>query len=246
MGLQTSDLLSGERSPLPQRQIAKVQIALTHPNKAQHIIAKQTGNLADLSLAPFAQYNPCPGSIFNLLLLLNPGRSRLLAVEFHPSPPFTKRIRRKGPIKESPIFLFYGKTRVRQPMSQLAIIGQQNQALAIHIKAPDGEDPRRYINKINHRLPSLRVISGGNKANWFMKHQVGAFDRPLHGLSIKQNHILSQVNPCAWFLYHLPIYRNPTCCNNRLAITSRSNARTSEHFLKSFCAHGNPFSSRRC
>ena len=57
------------------------------------------------------------------------------------------------------VLLLDAEARVGQPVGQLAVVGQQQQALGVEVEAADREHPRLGRHEVDHGRPALRVVA---------------------------------------------------------------------------------------
>ena len=241
MRVERGDLLWGKRSPLAQRQITEEQIALTNADQPTHLIAKEPGDLADLTLAALAQHNTKPRPLVSRLDQIDPGRRGRLTVKDHTLAPLAHGLRVERLIEERAILLLHLVARVGELVGQLAIIGKQQETLAIDIKPAHGIDAGGDIDQIDHCRATLGVIHRRDHANGLIQHQVGAGRRLTDGLAINLNHILTEIHPGTGLLNHTAIHRHATGGNHAFTVATRRDARTSEHLLQAFSTQNNTF-----
>jgi len=73
------------------------------------------------------------------------------------------------------VFLFHSEAWMRQVMRQIAIVGQDDETLAIQIKTPDGMHARLGRDKIHDRHTILWIFRCRDDVVWLMQqvvHQV--------------------------------------------------------------------------
>jgi hypothetical protein len=116
MSLKRSNLLWGERAPLAERQIAEEQFALADADQPAHLIAKEAGNLADLTLAALAQHHTKPRAFISCLNQIDPGWRSRLTIKNHTLTPLAQGLGFEGPVEEGAIFLLHLIARVCQLM----------------------------------------------------------------------------------------------------------------------------------
>ena len=98
----------------------------------------QRAHFTDLPLAALTHHHPQPRALASLGLHPNLGRSRFVPIlHDHAAPPGRQLLRVRMPGDEHAIFLFVAEARVRKPKGQIAIIGHQDEPLAIPIQAAD-------------------------------------------------------------------------------------------------------------
>ena len=56
------------------------------------------------------------------------------------------------------------KRRVGEPVGEVAVVGEQQQALGVGVEAPDREHPGLGRHEVDHGRPALRVVGGGDHA----------------------------------------------------------------------------------
>lgn len=128
------------------------------------------------------------------------------------------------------IFFFVSVTRMSQAVSQLAIVGEQNQPFAIDIQAANRVELAWQFHQVAHRWPGIGGADCREVAARFVQGNVDELLGRLDRLSIDQDAIHERVSLLAqncWFA----IDSHPTCGDVRLAGPARAKAGVRENFL---------------
>ena len=129
----------GQRAGLTDRELAEHDRTLAHADQPQHIVAKQLGDLADLAFAALVDHDADPHAIVDALGHIDPRRGGGDAIELDASAPLAQRIGGRCIVEECAVLLFDIVAGVGQPLGQLAVIGEQQQPLAIVVQPADRE-----------------------------------------------------------------------------------------------------------
>ena len=120
---------------------------------------------------------------------------------------------------------------MRQPLSQLAVVGHQQQPFAVVIQAADWEEPLWKIDQLDHRRPALRIVGGGHDAGRLMQHHVRARADLPDWPAIHNDLVLFRVDACAGHKHDLAVHRHAAGADELLAIAPRGDAGTRQHLL---------------
>jgi hypothetical protein len=120
---------------------------------------------------------------------------------------------------------------VRQEVSQPTIVGQNQEALAIHVETSNWKNPDGGGHKVQHRRSSLRVISGGDDAGRFVQDEIHQVRRGGHQFSVYANFGLVGVDSIAEFR-DATVDRYATFSDENFTGSSTSEPRTCEGFLQ--------------
>jgi hypothetical protein len=85
------------------------------------------------------QHHAHPGTFIGALEHLNPGRRGERIVEHHAISPLAQCIRHRRLVEQCAILLFDLVAGMRQALCQLAVVGQQQQPLAVVVEPADRE-----------------------------------------------------------------------------------------------------------
>lgn len=147
-----------ERAPRAGSKILEAERTFAYTYEPQDLVAQQASYFADLALAPLVEHYPNPGSFIAAFEQLNPGWRGALAFEIDASTPLAQRIGIGRLVEQYSILLLDLEARVRQPIGQLTVIGEQQQPFAILVEPPNWEQPRRVIDQVDHCLAALGVF----------------------------------------------------------------------------------------
>ena len=70
------------------------------------------------------------------------------------------------------VLLLDAETRVGQPVGQVAVVGEQQQALGVEVEPTDREHPRLVRHEVDHRRSTLRIVGGGDHAGRLVQQVV--------------------------------------------------------------------------
>ena len=104
------------------------------------------------------------------------GRRRDAVVELHAIAQAAQRAPAHVALHLGQVLLLDAVAGVRQPVGEVAVVGQQQQALGGHVEAADGVHPRFVGHEVHHGGPALRVAGGGDHPDRLVEqvvHQPG-------------------------------------------------------------------------
>lgn len=79
----------------------------------------------------------------------------------------------KPPGDRGPVGLFHAEARVKQPVSEFAVVREQQDAGGIVVEPPHGHRMDAVGKQIRYRAPALRIPHRGDHAYRFVHDQVG-------------------------------------------------------------------------
>lgn len=126
------------------------------------------------------------------------------------------------------------KPRVRDPLSELAVGGEQQQALAVEVEAPDRK--KRAVQtcgqQVEHRRAPFGVAHGRHEAGWFVEHEVAlAMLSPrADSFAIDFDRVFGQIDLLSG-LRDSTIDRHPTFADQLFDLAARRDTCPCQNFL---------------
>ena len=120
-----------------------------------------------------------------------------------------------------------------QPISDVAVVGHQQETRAIDVQSTHRIEPRmgRMLHKINRQRAPLRIAVGADIALGLEEHHIDIALRRLDPSAIKPNVILDRVDPRWKAIDPVTVDRDAPLLHALLARPARANAGVSEHLL---------------
>lgn len=119
---------------------------------------------ADFAISPFGQDDFQPASIFGLFHEFDVGGPDFPFGDVDSFFELTQSGIRGDPVDQDVVFLFYAKTWVGQLVGELAIVGDEDQALAGLVESANVIDPFVGVDQIDHARATGRIVAGRNDA----------------------------------------------------------------------------------
>ncbi|HEY2341391.1 MAG TPA: hypothetical protein VGH90_00115, partial [Chthoniobacteraceae bacterium] len=135
---QCRDFRRSEHPPFARAQVAQLDAPDAHPAKLQHFVADFIKHQADLALQALPQNH----AQLARLPFLDRFYLRASADNVKTAQKFLPMIRREGFIDGDLILLVDLVARMREREREIAVVGHQEQALALQIEAAHVEDTR--------------------------------------------------------------------------------------------------------
>ena len=174
---QRFNFLGGQHTPLARLEIAQQQRADAHTNDALDAQANAPGRLADLALAPLAHHHPQPGSFAGLPFQVHFGGGGALTIfQHHAVPPGLQLLFIRPAREQDAVLLLVAVPGMGQAVGQLAIVGEQDQPLALDIQAAHRVERAGQVHQVAH---------GGAR--------VGRFYGREHAARLVQGHVLQRL-----------------------------------------------------
>ncbi len=121
---------------------------------------------------------------------------------------------------------------VHQPFRERAIVGHQQQALAIEIQPAHRIDARAHFSyQVHYRRPALWVGDGGHASLGLVHYQVNMPLRPLEQLPVHANVVALRIGLAAQFADDLPIHRDAPLLDHLLGVPARRDPGGGNDFL---------------
>lgn len=131
-----------------------MQGAQANPGQPHHVIADPLHHAADDPVAPFVNHDPENGAF--VLVPDSPEFIRFdpLTIDHNAVGKFIECRPRWMSIQQDLVFLLEFVSGMRDPVRQLAIVRQQQQAGCRPVEPANGHDPFRYVDQIEYRPPA--------------------------------------------------------------------------------------------
>jgi hypothetical protein len=129
------------------------------------------------------------------------------------------------------VFLLDTKRWVSESVGKIAIIGQQQQTFGVHIKSPDGKDPRHFWNEFEDCGSTLGIVCCRHHTDWLVKKKVHQTWSNTNDDSVDGNLIDIDMNPTTE-LGDFAVHGHCTVSNEVLADPATTDSDTSENLLK--------------
>lgn len=131
-------------------------------------------HLPDLMFAPLVNDDLEPGVRPLWPEDLHRSGAGVATVDRHAAPPEgVERALGWPSLDQRVVFLVDPVAGVRDPIGQFAIVGQEEQPLAIHVEPSNGEDPLVEIEEIEDGASALGIARGRQIATRLVQQQVG-------------------------------------------------------------------------
>ena len=126
-------------------------------------------------------------------------------------------------------------------LGKSSVIGEQQQALGVHIQPSDGPDPLAAAgHQLRGVLPPALVAEGGDDAPGLIQHQIDALGPVRQLLAVNQNQVLLRVSLLAQ-RGPLPIDQDPPLLNHFLRLPPGGHTSGRQELLQTFF---HPFSPK--
>jgi hypothetical protein len=129
--------------------------------------------------------------------------------------------------------------RVAQLERQVAVVGQQQQALAVQVQPAHRVEAYRPLEQRLQPWPAARVVEDRQHARRLIEHQIAALfgDARLKDLAVHADLVARRVNLDTQLGDDLAVDRDPAGLDHLVAGPPRGNARVSHHLVQSFLRH---------
>ena len=171
---------------LSQVQIAEQQRSDAHPLEALHRAAERCQHAAHLALAPLDQHHAHQAAAVRTLAHDTGAHCPCRPVFEHDATAqalqqWLVELLRTG--HHHVVLLFDPEPRVGKAKRQLAVVGQQNQALGVDIEPADRVQPPSGVHQLDDSPPAFGVVGGAHHTERLVQRQVlvrglAARDRP--------------------------------------------------------------------
>ena len=154
-------------SPFAGRKI-EANIHDAHPLESEDLIAQVLAHPADLAVESLGKHDPEAMVIYAFDLTLARDRAHNWYTGRHA---FDKRVG-DGFVDAHDVFLFMVVARPQDLIDDVAVAGQQDEAFAGFVEAPDGENAFRIVDEINDIVLFPRSIRGANNSYRLVESEV--------------------------------------------------------------------------
>jgi hypothetical protein len=100
------------------------------------------------------------------------GRRSETVFEYHALPKYPKFAASRLTLDVGDVFLLDTERRVSQPMSEISIIGKQQETFCIHVKAANRKHARFLRNKFKNGRTTVRIVGGRDHTNRLIEEQM--------------------------------------------------------------------------
>ncbi len=127
--------------------------------------------------------------------------------------------------------LGYAVARMREPIGQVAVVGRQDQAVAVQIEPPDRKQPHVLRRQqVNDSGPARGVTVGAQNANRLMDGEVDKL-RPPQRHAVDANLLLIWIRSRAQFDDYAAIDLHPAGCDQLFALPPAADSGGGKHLL---------------
>ena len=194
-GAQRADFVRPQMPPLAGFELAQQQAANADADNPQHRQAGQLTHLTDLALAALIQDNAQPGVFTRQALQARLRRRRAVTVfQNNPTPPGVELVFVGTLTDQYPVFFLVPVARMRQFVRQFAIIGEQDQSLALQVQPAYDKHVPGDRNQIAYRLARLFGAYLGENALRLVERNVNWCLFPGDRLVVNSNRIALRVS----------------------------------------------------
>lgn len=137
-------------------------------------------------------------------------------------------------IEQHPVFFLNLEARMRQPIGQVAVVGQEQESLAVGVEPSDGKEPRIIRHQPDNRRPALRVEGGRDDADRLMQRQVAtriARYGHLDKLAVDSDHIRVGIDTRAKLAHDASVDGNASVHDHIFGGPQRSDPCPSQYFV---------------
>ncbi len=207
-------------------------------------MADDRGHMTNLALAAFAQHHAQPGGGLRTGVVwprqvrrwavnhLHFGRRRFALTQLDALAQLAQRAGQGPAFHKNQVFLRVLVARVRELVRQVAIIGQQHQALAVIIQPPHGIEALRHLDQVGEARATVCAFGVRKIASRFIQQDVARRFGASQRTAIEQYHIFVGVHARPQFSNHLAIDFDAAVHDHLFACAPRGNARMRHDFLQ--------------
>ena len=208
------------------RQVAETQVADSNPNEPFNLVAQRGKHTTDLPVDSLTQDHAHS---------LSPNRSHffhpgVLSVKHHPGQQFRHERRIPRTIECHFVFLLNFGARMHQPMSEIAIVRQNEKSFALSVESADIEEARKLRwQEIENRVVRIGISARRDEAGRLMQDDVTLL-LAAHELAsdfdmVSRDRLRAEVSADAAVDCHAPI------SNQLVAMPSRTDASCREETI---------------
>ena len=122
---------------------------------------------------------------------------------------------------------------VEEVVHQVAVVGQQQQTLAVVVQPPDRVQAHRVIAElVHHRRAAFGVGDGRHLAHRLVVRQIVLFFLNFANLAIHRHHVGGFIHLHAHFGDNLPVYRHMPVGNQLFGVAARRHAGEGKKLLE--------------
>ena len=135
-------------------------------------MAERLAEALDLVLAAFGERQPEPAVPRSGPLELDGERLGGAVVEGDATPPPVEIGPRHAPLHESLVDSRQRVSRMKEPVSQRAVVGQQKRAFDVPVEPPDGIQTHVSLHEVGDDRAPLGITQRGHVAAWLVQQDV--------------------------------------------------------------------------
>src|SRR5690554_6206349 len=225
------DLVPGQLAPLAGLQVAEPQLAHAEPQQPLDLVTDSLNHASDLPLAALADHEPA--SARSVRHAQHAGRTVL---EFDALAQALERplVERALPAPDA-VLLLLAVARMRDPLGECAVVGDQQQPFGIHVEPADRVQSLARRDQAHDGRPAPVVAHGAEHAGRLVE-QVGYPARlPHDGLVVDGDRVV-RADGCAQ-LDALAVHPNAPGPDQLLCLAAAGDARGGQDLLYSLFAH---------
>ncbi len=133
------------------------------------------------------------------------------------------------------VLLLDARRRMGDAVGQLAVVGEQQQALGVGVEAPDWEHPRLGRDELDDRPPPVRVAGRRDDSRWLVEQVVDETGTHTDGRSVDLDEVGLGVDPTPEH-GDLAVHAHPSGGDQLLADPPAAPPGGGEHLLQPFTA----------
>jgi hypothetical protein len=221
-----------KRTVLAAPHVVKGQRADSHADQSTYSLSDRGEHPPHLALPALPQHHAQPVAIRTMREEVDraPLRAPLLEVDAPLQLPALGVAQRPG--NEYMIFLRDLEPWVGNAVGEVAVVGQQQQPLAVSVEPSNGIDARPRRHKIPHRPTPPLVANGAHVAGRLVQQVIVVRGpRRRNGLSVHSETVVLTVHQHAWLSHDGTVDRDAALAHQRLRGAARAYAGGRENLL---------------
>ena len=230
---QRLDLAPRELPALPGQQVAERQAADGDPLELMHLVAEAGEHPADLTIAALVEHHLEHGALAPLAPHVDPLRVHLPLGKPHALPQLFQQLFVRHARDLHQVFFLDAIPRVGEQIGELAIVREQDEALARAVEPPDGEEPLLSGHEIDDPRPPRGIVVGRDHPHRLVEHVDEAAD-PREPLPVDADLLGAGIDTGAERRDHLAVDLDTARRNELLAGPAAAETGRREHFLEPF------------
>lgn len=145
------------------------------------------------------------------------------------------------------VFLMHLVPRMREPIRQFAIVGEQEQSARVHVEAAHGIEPRLtgMFDECRREAASLRIRIRADESRWLVQHHIDVSLRRSKWSPVNVDFVLERIDPRRQRVDDFAIHLDESLCNHDLGSAPRGDSCIREHLLDADAARGVGVGMRR-